>query len=87
MSIYLTDPESNSYQHTKGDFDFKIALETAWIDMGVPLYYARLATIDFKNMWIPCFKNKMSAERTAKFLFNDIVKSYRIKSKLKRKQR
>lgn len=79
MSQFFTNPENpRARKQLKGDFDYKMILERRWIELGIPLYYARVATIDHKDMWIPCMKNGMPAEQAADFLANDIRRSYKL---------
>lgn len=85
MSVFLTNPDNpNAREQLKGDIDFKMDFEDALVEMGIPLYYARLATIDHKDKWIPCFKKKLTAKQTANLLLQDIKKSYHLNKKKKR---
>lgn len=84
MSAYLTNPENpNVRKQQRGDFDFAEALTTELVELEVPFYYARVATIDFKHLWIPCFQKKMTPKKTAKFLAADIRKAYSLENKTK----
>ena len=79
MSLYLTDPDNPQVrEQLKGDFDYKMKLESILVEMGIPLYYARCAVIDFKNLWIPCFKKRFSPQKTATFIFADIKNAYNV---------
>jgi hypothetical protein len=82
MSYFLTDPDNpRAREQLKGDFDFKMALEQAWVDLGIPYDYARVATIDHKEAWIPLFKKRMSPQAVAEFLEADIRRSYKLDRK------
>jgi hypothetical protein len=80
---FLTDPDNpRARKQEKGNMDFALRLEAAWIALGIPFYYARLATIDHKDLWIPCWKDKMTADETATFLFDDIIASYNLEKQV-----
>jgi hypothetical protein len=79
MSAFLTNPDKpNARPQIKGDMDYAIALENELVEKDIPYYYARLATIDMKSIWIPCFKKKLSPKQTANLLSADVKKSYNL---------
>lgn len=79
MSAYLTNPENPQARvQIKGNVDFAEALTAAWVELGIPFYYARTASIDLKRLWIPCFKKSMDPTRVAKLFLADVKKSYNL---------
>jgi hypothetical protein len=80
---FLTNPENpRARKQEKGNMDFALALEKEFMRLGIPFYYARVATIDHKDLWIPCWKDKMTVAETAELLYDQIVASYKIQDKV-----
>ncbi len=88
MSAYLTDPDNpqNVRQRMVGDFDYSEALTKAWVELGIDFYYARIASIDLKHIWIPIWKTGMKPEKAANMLYGDVVSTYNLKDGKKRLQ-
>ena len=79
MSAFGTNPDNpQARQQLKGDFDFSEAFTSALVEKGIPFYYARCASIDLKNLWIPLWRNKLPPKKAANLLYGDVRKTYNL---------
>lgn len=79
MSAFGTDPDNpNVKPRLVGDFDFAEAFTNSLVEKGIPFYYARIASIDLKHLWIPMWRNKMTPDRAAHMLLADVKKTYNL---------
>jgi hypothetical protein len=79
MSSFGTNPDNPQVQpRLVGDFDFAEAFTTALVELGIEFYYARIASIDLKHLWIPLWKNGLAADKTANLLYGDVISTYHL---------
>lgn len=80
MSAFGTNPDNPQTRvRLVGDFDFAEAFTKALVELGIDFYYARVASIDLKHLWIPLWRTGLAADKTANLLYGDVVSSYNIK--------
>lgn len=80
---FFTNPDSPQIINTQPKrnsrfFDFRIAVESALMELNVPFEKARVAVIDLKTPLFECFQEKFSPLDTAKTIMDEVKRIYKI---------